>query len=127
MQWLILVGGKNFNLDTIKAVNHNGCIRCYDVPNMEGRYCVDFGRDHIFYDYSERIEEFGDEFLDIPYVEPHFITMTYTSKERVKKVLRQKDFPTDIYVDNDYGVFLPISKFIQAGIPIGKEESKMKD
>ena len=53
MRWLILIGDEKFDLNTIKSIKHYGCVNCYDVPNIAGRYCVDFGKDHIFYDYNE--------------------------------------------------------------------------
>ena len=52
MRWLILIGNEKFDLNTIKSIKHYGCVNCYDVPNIAGRYCVDFGKDHIFYDYN---------------------------------------------------------------------------
>lgn len=48
MQWIILIGDENFNMSTIKSINHYGCIECYDVSSIEERYCVNFGEDHIF-------------------------------------------------------------------------------
>ena len=60
MRWLILIGNEKFDLNTIKSIKHYGCVNCYDVPNIAGRYCVDFGKDHIFYDYNENIEEFEE-------------------------------------------------------------------
>lgn len=51
MQWITLIGDENFDLSTIKSLNHYGSIECYDVSGIEGRYCVNFGDEHIFYDY----------------------------------------------------------------------------
>ena len=125
MQWLILIGDESFDLDTIKSIKHYGCVKCYDVPEIEGRYCVDFGEDHIFYDYDENIDEFEDDLIKIPFLTPHFVTMIYTSKNRVKSVLKQDNFPANIYVDNDYGMILPLEKFIQRGMPLDKDDMFM--
>lgn len=118
MRWLILIGDNSFSLNTIKSVKHEGCIARYDVKQIEGRYCVDYGKDHIFYDYNRNIEEFEEDFTKVPYISPHFITMIYTSEERVKQVLRLESFPKNIYIDNDHGIVLPIGKFIQIGMPL---------
>lgn len=119
MQWLILIGNENFNLNTIKSIEHYGCIARYDVDCIENRYCVDFGNDHIFYDYDENIDDYEEDDLNkIPYKNPHFITMIYSSKDRVKNVLMQSNYPDNIYVDNDHGLILPIDKFIKLGLPL---------
>ncbi len=117
MQWIILVGNENFNLDTIKSIEHYGSIDSYEVD--ETRYCVDYGRDHVFYDSSDDTtndyEE--EELLKIPFEKPHFIVMIYTSKELMKKILQQDNYLRDIYVDNDNGCILPIEEFIKIGMP----------
>lgn len=118
MRWLILIGDDSFSINTLKSIKYNGCVECYDVTGVEGRYCIDFGEDHIFYDYNQNTLEFSDVLTEIPFIKPNFITMIYTSKERVKKVLQQKDFPNNIYIDNDYGLVLPIKEFIRLGMPL---------
>lgn len=122
MQWITLIGDENFDISTIKSLNHYGCIECYDVPGMEGRYFVNYGEDHIFYDYDETPDDFEDDLSKIPYTKPHFITMIYTSKSCVRSVLQQDNFPTNIYINNDYGLILPIEKFIQQGMPLDIED-----
>lgn len=120
MRWLILIGDADFGLSTIKSIKHEGCVRCYDVEKIEGRYCVEYGDNHIYYDYNKNIDEFEEDFEKVPYMSPHVITMIYTSEECVKHVLRLKSFPKNIYVDNDHGIVLPIEEFIQLGIPLDK-------
>lgn len=48
--------------------------------------------------------------------------MVYTSKSCVRRVLQQDNFPANIYIDNDYGLLLPIEKFIQQGMPFDKDD-----
>ena len=123
MQWIILIGDENFDMSTIKSINHYGSIECYDVSGIAGRYCVNFGEDHIFYDYDEISDDFDeDELNKIPYSNPHFLTMIYTSKSCVRNVLQQDNFPSDIYIDNDHGLILPIEKFVQQGMPLDKDD-----
>lgn len=93
------------------------------MSGIEGRYCINFGEDHIFYDYDEILDDFDEDELDkIPYSKPHFITMTYTSKSCVRNVLQQDNFPTDIYIDNDLGLILPVKKFVQQGMPLDNDD-----
>lgn len=122
MKWIILIGDEKFNINTIKSFDHYGCIECYDVSAIEGRYCVSFGEDHIFYDYEEDSDDYEDDINKIPYANPHFITMVYTSKSCVRNVLQQDNFPNDIYIDNDCGLILPIEKFKQIGMPLDKDD-----
>lgn len=122
MKWILLIGDEKFNLDRIKASQHSNSINCYDVSEIKNRYCVDFGTDHIFYDYDEAgtiLMDFEKEDLGkIPFEDPHIITMTYTSEERLKNILQQNNFLKGIYVDNDYGLIVPIEEFIKLGMPI---------
>lgn len=124
MQWLILIGDEKFNLNTLKSVKHNGYTKCYDVPGIEGRYCVEFEQGHIFYDFALDIGEFAENLSKVPYKKPHFIMMIYKSQELVKHILKLKDFPKNIYVDNDYGIVLPLKEFIEIGMPLNEEETK---
>lgn len=120
MQYIILIGDKNFTLDSIKAIEHYGSLSRYDVTEIKGRYCVDYGKDHIFYDYDENVIEDYEEadLKEIPFDEPHFIVMVYKSKDRMKKVLQQHNFLKGIFVDNDHGVIVPIDEFIRLGMPV---------
>ena len=117
MQWIILIGDENFDISSIKAIEHYESINCYDVD--EGRYCVDNGKDHIFYDLDNLTDDYEeDELLKIPFKNPRFIVMVYTSKELMKKILQQDNYLRNIYVDNDHECILPIEKFIEIGMPV---------
>lgn len=119
MKWIILIGGESFGIDTIKSMEHFGSVRCFEVNGVENRYCVDFGDEHIFYDYGEIAYDYGeDELSKVPYENLHFITMVYSSKDTVKKVLTQSNFPGDIYIDNDHGLLVPFDEFIGLGMPL---------
>ena len=117
MQWIILIGDKELALDKIKKIKHYNSVSSYDVD--ETRYCVDYGIDHVFYDYDESVEDYEKEELSIiPFHDPHFITMIYTSEERLKCILQQEDFLKNIYIDNDHGIIVSIEKFIKMGMPL---------
>ena len=62
--------------------------------------------------------DFEKKDLDkIPFRNPHIITMKYTSEECLKNILQQNNFPKEIYVDNDYGLIIPIEEFVMLGMP----------
>jgi hypothetical protein len=120
MQYIILIGDENLNLYAIKTVEHYGSIGSYDVKDLKNRFCVDYGKDHIFYDYegSSIIDYEKSDLKKINKQKPHFMTMVYTSEERMKSVIQQDNFLRGIYVDNDYGLILPIEEFIRLGMPM---------
>ena len=108
----------NFNLDIIKNIEHYGSVENYEVN--ETRYCVNYGKDHVFYDDTGNISDDYEEedLLKIPFKNPRFIMMVYTSKNLMKKILQQDNYLCDIYIDNDYGCILPIKEYIEIGMPI---------
>lgn len=123
MQWIILIGDEKFDLNTIKAIKHNDSVSSYDVTELKGRYCVDFGEDHIFYDFDDISGDYEENELSrLPYDNPNFIMMIYTSKSRIRSILKQDDFPNNIYVDNDFGLILPIKEFIELGMPLAEDD-----
>jgi len=121
MQWITLIGDKSLNLNEIKRIKHYGSIDCYDVLEMQYRYCVDYGQEHIFYDdQGATIGDYEEtDLIRIPYENPHFVMMIYTSEEIVKKVIRQKNYLTGIFIDNGYDLIVPIEEFIRLGMPMG--------
>jgi hypothetical protein len=44
--------------------------------------------------------------------------MIYRLEERMKKVLQQDNFLKGIYVDNDFGLIVPIKEYIRLGMPV---------
>ena len=122
MQYIILIGDEKLTLDSIKSIEHTNSINNYDVPEIKNRYCVDYGMDHVFYDYDNSIiKDYEKVDLNkIPFSSPHFIVMIYKSEDRMRSILCQENFLKGIYVDNDYGLIIPIEDFIELGMPIDK-------
>jgi hypothetical protein len=120
MQYIVLIGDNNLTLDAIKSVEHYGSIKRYEVPEIEGRYCVDYGKEHIFYDFESGVEQDyeKEDLQKIPFSEPHFIMMVYSSEKYMKRVLQQNNFLKGIYVDNDHGLILPLEEYIRLGMPV---------
>jgi len=117
MQWIILIGDEKLNLNAIKAIEHYENLA---TETNENRYFVDYGKDHIFYDYQgNSFDDYEQEELEkIPFANPHFIMMIYKSEARMKEILQQDNFLRGIYVDNDYGLIVPIEEFIRLGMPM---------
>jgi len=121
MQWITLIGDKSLNLNEIKMIEHYGSVDCYDVLDVQCRYCVDYGQAYIFYDDQGASK--GDyeetDLMKVPFENPHFVMMIYTSEEIVKELLQQKNYLTEIYIDNGYDLIVPIEEFIHLGMPMG--------
>ena len=53
-----------------------------------------------------------DELSSIPYKEPHFIMLTYSSIGILYKVISQSNYPENIYVDDTEGFIGHIKDYI---------------
>ena len=112
MQYIILIGDEGLTLDSVKNIRHYDA-RCGVDGN---RHYVDYGQDHIFYDF---VADISDQYTrkerrKIPFKKPNFIMMVYKSIDRVKDVMKQEDFPRGIYVDDDIDTIQPIEDFIKS-------------
>lgn len=122
MNWIILIGNENFNLSCIRAVNYIGSIAAYDVKDIPNRFCVEYPKDHIFYDVESDLTDYNDTLKNIPISSPNVIMMSYSSSSLIRTVITQSDFPKDIYIDNTAGIVLPIEEFIRKDIPLDQQE-----
>jgi len=115
MKWITFIGNEEFDLNNIKSIKHYNSIRSYDAPEIKNRYCIDYGeKGYIFYDYCDIISDYEEnELKNIPFKNPHFIMMLYTSVELLKSILSQDNFIRGIYVDDDDGNIIPIEQFIE--------------
>jgi len=120
MRWITLIGDESLCLDTIKKIEFYGSISRYEVTGIRNRYCVDYGNDHMFYDYlGDSVGDYDEQDLKIiPFHKPHFIMIVYTSRERMNIVLKQNNFPKGIYVDNGNGHIIPIEELIELEMPL---------
>ena len=113
MQWIILVGNENLSLGTIENMKFIGSKKVAQVSKE--RIVVDYGEDHVFFDYANDIindyEE--DELLLLPFEKPRFIMMTFSSTFILKKILTDNNFPNKLYIDDDQGNILKIEDYIR--------------
>ena len=104
VQCVILIGDKEFSLNTIRAMTFEGAIavkdygeKQIDVLFKEGTY-ASFQSDcygTIRSDYSP------EELTSLPYQEPQFILFRYSEKSLLQKVVSSKNFPADVFIDCD--------------------------
>ncbi|MBL1224617.1 hypothetical protein [Enterococcus sp. BWR-S5] len=113
MQWIILVGNENLTIQEIKKKDYYNCKQVTQLEN--DRVVVDYGAEHVFFDFLDNlIEDYEKEELELlPFKNPHFIMMTFTSKKILKQVLMQNNFPTNLYVDDDDGMIMKMDKYIR--------------
>lgn len=114
MQWIILIGNESLTIDTLKRITYSGCRQVTQLENS--RLVVDYGSDHIFYDFMDKlIDDYTEEELRlIPFKNPNFIMMTFTAKERLIQVLRLGNFPADLYIDDDQGHIMELRKYVES-------------
>jgi len=112
VKWIVLITDKNIDLEYIKKINHSGCMNTYNSINE--RYVVEYKEGYIFYDYDNRIKDEyeEDELSNIPFKEPHFIMLTYSSIGILYRVINQSNYPENIYVDNTEGFLGQIKDYI---------------
>jgi len=119
MQWIILIGDESLSLETFEAIDYIGNKDAGKVEEIEGRMVVEYEDGYVFFDYApEVIDDYEEDELTqlfeiVPFKEPRFVMLTYSSKEILEKVLRQENFPNNLYVDDDYGTIVEIGKFIE--------------
>jgi hypothetical protein len=112
VQWIILIGDESLDINSVRKIKHFGKNKKSDLSS--DRFVVDYGDEgHVFYQYAnDIIDDYEEEERKtIPFKNPHFILMTYTSEELMKKILKQDNFLKGIYVDDDYGNIVPIEQF----------------
>ena len=117
MKYIFLIGNENFNIDLLKKVKYPKDNVGYDVDGISERYCVKLGNEHIFYDVITDFSDFIEDIMLVPYNKLSIVMMTYTSSRVAKDILRLEDFPKEIYIDNDFGIIVPLGKFIDMGMP----------
>lgn len=102
-KWVIFIGDRGFDLDTIRAMSFAGKteVRDYgqkqlDVLFREGYVSFRFDDDGwIRNDYPP------ETLQRLPYAEPRFILMRYSTQELLEKIVSSDDFPKDILIDCD--------------------------
>lgn len=110
MNWIILIGDEILDIKTISKI-HAG----YKVTELtSNRIVVNFGEDHVFYDHAvDLIGEYEQEELEkIPFRNPEFTLMTYPSEKRMKEILKQDNFPKDLYIDDDNGRIVTVLEYL---------------
>lgn len=116
MKTINILGDRNLTLANIQEMRHTGTTRTYYVS--DDRFCTVFPDEHIFFDYDTDLSDWQDELEKLPFQAAAVIMIVYRNAANVRHILTQPDFPQDVYVDNDFGVLLPLQEYIAAGMPM---------
>ena len=116
MKSINILGDRNLTLANIQEMRHTGTTRTYYVS--DDRFCTEFPDGHIFFDYNTDLSDWQDTLEKLPFQAEAVIMIVYRNAANVRHVLTQQDFPQDVYVDNDFGVLLPLQEYISAGMPM---------
>ncbi|MBQ6035407.1 hypothetical protein [Ruminococcus sp.] len=116
MKSISILGDRNLTLTSIQNMKHSGAVRTY--PVSDDRFCAEFPDGHIFFDYDTDLSDRKDELEKLPFQAAAVIMIVYRNAANVRHVLTQPDFPQNVYIDNDFGVLLPLQEYIAAGMPM---------
>ena len=116
MKWISILGDRNLALASIQRMEHTGAVRTYNVS--DDRFCAEYPDGHIFFDYDTDLSDWQDELEKLPFQAAAVIMIVYQNAATIRHVLTQPDFPQNVYVDNDFGVLLPLQEYIAAGMPM---------
>ena len=116
MKWISVLGDRDLTPASIQNMKHTGAVRTYSVS--DDRFCVEYPDGHLFFDYDTDLSDWQDEPEKLPFKAEAVITIVYQNAANVRHVLMQPDFPQNVYVDNDFGVLLPLKDYIAAGMPM---------
>jgi hypothetical protein len=118
MQWIILIGDENLNLETFEKMEYPDSVDAGRVEGTGDRMVVEYESGYVFFDYvPEVIDDYEEDRLEelfqkVSFKTPHFVMLTYSSEKILEKVLNQENFPNNLYVDDDYGTIMEIEKFV---------------
>ena len=116
MKFINILGDRNLTLTSIQKMKHPGAVRTY--PVSDDRFCAEFPDGHIFFDYDTDLSDWQDALDMLPFQASVVIMIVYRNAANVRHVLTQSDFPQNVYVDNGFGVLLPLQEYIAAGMPM---------
>ena len=116
MKWISIIGDGNLTLANIQTMQNTDAVRTYNVS--DDRFCVEYPDGHLFFDINTDLSDWQDELEKLPFKAAAVITLVYQNAANVRHVLTQLAFPKNVYVDNDFGVLLPLQEYIAAGMPM---------
>ncbi len=116
MKYINILGDRNLTLASIQNMKHPCANRTYQVS--VDRFCAEYPDGNIFFDYDTDLSDWHDELEKLPFQAAAVIMIIYRNAENVRHELMQPDFPQNVYVDNDFGVLLPLQEYIAAGMPM---------
>ena len=111
MQYVILVGGRNFSLKSFDNMQFYGstCVGIYD-----GDLLVQYENGYARFTPDDDIAYIEEESAKIPFAEPKCITLRYNDIGILRSIISEKDFPEEVMIDCD-GVYLGLEDVIDSG------------
>jgi hypothetical protein len=116
MKSINILGDRNLTLANIQEMRHTGTTRTYYVS--DNRFCTEFPDGHIFFDYNTDLSDWQDTLEKLPFQAAAVIMLVYQNAANVRHVLTQPDFPKNVYVDNEFGMLLPLQEYVETGMPM---------
>ena len=116
MKWISILGDSDLTLAGIQGMQHFAAAGTCQVS--DDRFCAEYPEGHIYFDFDTDLSDWQDETEKLPFKAEAVITIVYQNAAAVRDLLMQTDFPQNVYVDNDFGVLLPLQDYIAAGMPM---------
>lgn len=116
MKWISIIGDRNLTIASIQRMMHSGAVRTYNVS--DDRFYAEYPDGHIFFDYNTDLSDWQDTLEKLPFQAAAVIMLVYQNAANVRHVLTQPDFPKNVYVDNDFGMLLPLQEYVETGMPM---------
>lgn len=111
MNSIILIGDDKLSVSNLEKTDFENCI-C--VNRTDSGLALEFIDGRIYFDILEDVsyEYEPDEIKKIPIVNPRFVSLAFSSKELLKKVLLKIDHFESLIVDDDMGNIIPYNDYV---------------
>ncbi|MCG8542538.1 MAG: hypothetical protein MJA82_21785 [Clostridia bacterium] len=111
MNSVILIGDDRLLLSSLEKISFKNCIGMNRINNS---LALEFIEGRVYFDYNEDISKDYElyEIECIPINNPKFISLTYSSKSVLKKVLLQISRFDNLIIDDDMGNIVSYNEYI---------------
>lgn len=112
MNSVILIGDDRLLISNLENIKFNDCI---SVNMIENRLAFEFIDGRVYFDSINDVscEYELEEIKRIPIDNPRFISLAYTSKKILKKILLQIQKIGNLMIDDDMGNIIALNDYLQ--------------